>query len=595
MNKYSFSAVLAAGVILVASWGIWQWFFCRIYVGPNEIAVITAKSGDPLPAGQILARAGQRGVREEVLAEGRYFLNPIAFECDIRPATIIPPGKIGIVTAKNGTPLPTGEFLAEAGQAGIWKKVLGPGKYRLNPVGYSVDIVDAINVPIGYVGVVTSLSGTQAPAGKFAQTGEKGVRGDILQPGLYYVNPRQFKVDVVEVGVNQVSLVGKKGGGVITKGQIATNNSAMEELQRNVLAEQQAKRKEYFDADKAAQGSISSFGSSQSYSNAPARQSGARPAKPANAQRDPNANSKPADKRPPTPQEIPTQAAFILNQGVEFPSKDGFEISLDMSVEFELLPENIAWVFRNYGDLPAAVDKVIMPQILSISRLKGSAYGARDFIVGDAREKFQSDLTEALAKILAEKKIIIHNALIRHVNVPEQILTPIQQASIAQEQDLTNQERQNTAKKQADLNTHLSLVDQADQQVLQETEKIKAETKASQTKQVAEIGGETLRLVAEIEKQTAGIRAQKTTTLGKAAADVVRLVEGEKALGYQMKIKAFGDPVSYNLWTLAQSLDDRIKINILHSSQGTLWTDLQKAGMGDLGGAKLIQQSQRQK
>ncbi|MEI6350088.1 MAG: SPFH domain-containing protein [Verrucomicrobiota bacterium] len=591
MNKQSFVAVLAAAALLVGVWGVWEWVFCRFYVGPNEIAVITAKSGEPLAPGQILAKENQRGVREEVLAEGRHFLNPVAYDHAIHQATIIPPGKIGIVTAKSGTPLPAGEFLADAGQAGIWRKVLGPGKYRLNPVGYSVEMVDAINVPIGYVGVVTSLSGAQAPEGEFAKTGEKGVRGDILQPGLYYVNPRQFKVDVVEVGVNQVSLVGKKGGGVITKTQIATNNTAMEELQRNVLAEQQAKRKEYFDADKASQGSISSFGASQSYSNAQVSRAAPKPPKPANQPRDPYACSKPADKKALGQQEIPTQAAFILNQGVEFPSKDGFEISLDMSVEFELLPENIAWVFRNYGDLPAAVDKVIMPQILSISRLKGSAYGARDFIVGDAREKFQADLTEALAKVLAEKKIIIHNALIRHVNVPEQILTPIQQASVAQEQDLTNQERQNTAKKQAELNTQLSMVDQAGQQVLQETEKIKAGIKANQIKQVAEIGGETLRLASNIEKQTAGIRAQKTTTLGKAAADVVRMVEGEKATGYQMKIKAFGDPVAYNLWTLASSLDDDLKINILHSGPGTLWTDLQKSGMGDLGGAKLIQQS----
>ena len=69
---------------------------------------------------------------------------------------------------------------------------------------------------------------------------------------------------------------------------------------------------------------------------------------------------------------------------------------------------------------------------------------------------------------------------------------------------------------------------------------------------------------------------------------MVRMVEGEKALGYQMKIKAFGDPVAYNMWTFASTLDDDIKINILHSGPGTLWTDLQKAGLGDLGGAKLL-------
>ena len=599
MNKYTLSMLAAVAAMILGAWAFWQWSFCRFYVGPGKLAVITAKSGEPLPPGQILAKKGQRGVQEEVLAEGRHFLNPIAYDHEIVPAILVPPGKVGIVTSKVGSDLAASEFLANAGQKGIWRQALGPGRYRLNTVGYKVEIVDAISIPIGYVGVVTSLSGSQAPEGKFASIGEKGIRADILQPGLYYVNPRGFKVDVVEVGVNQVSLLGKKGGGVITKSAITSNNAVIDNLQQKVLGDQQAQRDAYIKEQGVNSGLMSNYASP---ANAPASSSlRLQGANTFTGKSDLARDSKDKERSkkayrdlsvptaPPPPEEKPSQAAFILNQFVEFPSKDGFEISLDMSVEFELLPENIAWVYRNYGDLPAAVDKVIMPQILSISRLKGSAYGARDFIVGEGREKFQSDLTDALAKVLAEKKIVVHNALIRHVNVPMQILDPIQQASVAQEQDLTNQEKQNTAKKQAELNTQLSLIDQAGQQVGQETEKLKASIKADQTKQVAEIGGETLRQVAEIEKQTAAIRAEKATTLGKAQAQTIRLVEGEKALGYQMKIKAFGDPVAYNLWTLASALDDNIKVNILHSGPGTLWTDLQKAGLGDLGGAHLLQ------
>ena len=554
---------------LVAIWGAWNWMFCRFYVGPGEMAVIVAKIGKDLPPGEILAHTGQRGVQEEVLAEGRHFLNPVFYDWRIEAITVIETGKIGVVTAKVGKDLAPGEFLAEPGQKGIWRRVLGPGKYRLNPVGYEVKQVDAISVPVGYVGAITSLSGTQAPIGKFAKAGQKGVREEILQPGLYYVNPYEFKIDVVEVGVNQVTLSGKQGAGVITKTQIATTNSAVSQLEHNVLARQQAERQEYFDAEKAASGSANS-GFRELRPSAPSTPSTAK-------------------AKMPTSTQAPGQAAFVLNQPVEFPSKDGFEIVLDMTVEFELLPENIAWVFRTYGDLPAAVDKVIMPQILSVSRLKGSAYGARDFIVGEGREQFQKDLTETLARVLGEKKIVVHNALIRHVNVPPQILDPIQAASIAQETDLTNQEKQNTAKKQADLNTETSLIDQAGQQVAQETEKLKAEIKATQGKLVAELGAETLRQVAEIEKNTAAARAEKTTTLGKAQAEVIRMVEGEKAAGFQLKVKAYGDPVAYNLWTFANGLSPDMKINILHSGPGTLWTDLQKAGLGDLGGARLLQ------
>ena len=584
--KNSVKIVLLAIVVLGLPWFIWQWGFCRFYVEPDEMAVITAKTGAELPPGQILAKKGQRGIQEDVLGEGRHFLNPWLYERDVRPVAIIPPGRVGIVTSKVGEDLPEGEFLAEPGQKGIWRRVLGPGKYRMNPAGYQIDVVDALSIPIGYDGVVTSLSGRQTPPNEFARAGEKGVRRDVLQPGLYFVNPREYKVDVLEIGVNQVSLLGKGGGAVITKALMASQNAAMDALQQNVLQEQQAKRESYMRSE-------SSSGMRLGGRLAPAP--AAAPAKTVGYSRD----RKPMPAEPLSGEELarhlmggaaPAQSvSFVLEQFVEFPSRDGFEISLDMTVEFELLPKDVAWIFRTYGDLPAAVEKVIMPQILSVSRLKGSAYGAKDFIVGEGREKFQSELTDALAATLAEKRIQIHNALIRHVNVPGQILDPIQQASLAQEQNLTNQEKQNTAKKQAELNTELSLIGQRREQVAQETEKIKALIKADEEKQVAEIQGDTLRQAAEIEKQTAGVNAARITTLGSADAEVVRLVEGERAKGQQLKVKAFGDAEAYNLWTFAQNLSDDLKINVLHAGPGTLWTDLEKAGLSDLGGGQILQ------
>jgi len=382
---------------------------------------------------------------------------------------------------------------------------------------------------------------------------------------------------VLEIGVNQVSLIGKGGGAVITKSLMTSQNVAMDRLQQNVLQEQLSKRADYMQSEAS---SGMRLGSSRL---APA-------AEPVMKKRAAGGkyDEKPVDKlAPPAP--LPPSLSFVLNQFVEFPSRDGFEISLDMTVEFELLPQDVAWLFRTYGDLPAAVDKVIMPQILSVSRLKGSAYGAKDFIVGEGREKFQNELTEALAHTLEEKRIRIHAALIRHVNVPDQILNPIQQASLAQEQDLTNQEKQNTAKKLAELNTELSLIGQRREQVAQETEKIKALIQADEEKQVAEIRGDTVRQTAEVEKQTAGVRAERITTLGSADAQVIQLVEGEKAKGQQLKVKAFGDAEAYNLWTLAAALGDDLKINILHAGPGTLWTDLEKAGLADLGAGQALQ------
>jgi regulator of protease activity HflC (stomatin/prohibitin superfamily) len=234
-----------------------------------------------------------------------------------------------------------------------------------------------------------------------------------------------------------------------------------------------------------------------------------------------------------------------------------------------------------------------MPQILSVSRLKGSAYRAKDFIVGEGREKFQNDLTEALAKAIEEKHIVVHDALIRHVNVSEQILDPIQQASIAVEQNLTNKEKQNTARKQAELNTELGLVEQRRQQVAQETEKLKAEIQADQEKQVAQLRAEAVRQAAGIEQQTALVRADKTRKLGQAQANTVAWVEGEKARGFELKAAAFGDPGAFTLWEFANNLNQDVRVNILHAGPGTLWTDLEKATLGELGGAAVLNRGGR--
>lgn len=551
--------------------GIWKWGFCRFYVEPNQMAVITSKIGDSMPSGQILAEHGQKGILREVLGEGRHFLNPVFYAHEIRPVTIIDPGRVGVVTSKVGIDLPEGEFLADTGQKGIWKTLLGPGKYRMNPYGYQIDVVNAISIPIGYAGVITSLAGEQAPPGSFASANQKGVRKDILQPGLYYVNPKQYKVDVLEIGVNQVSLLGKTGGEVVTKNRQITQNAVMEKQEQSLFAEQQARRDKYI-----------------SLSSSLRREAPAQAPRAINQQRIQSQQEQQDVQRAGKYVMGDSMNTLGLSEFVEFPSRDGFNISLDMSVEVELHPSKIAGIFSAYGDLPAVVDKIIMPQITSISRNKGSEYRAKDFIVGEGREKFQNDLTAALATVFAEKDLLVHNALIRHVEVPQQILEPIQQTSIAIEQDLTNKERQNTARKQAELNTETTLIEQRRRQVEQETQKLVAEIKADQEKTVAEIQADTKRKASEIAMETANIMAETTRILGIAKADALKMVEGAKADGFKLKAEAFKDPTAYINWEMAKNLNPKMTISILHAGEGTLWTDLDKASLGDLGGAEIL-------
>ena len=589
-GKFASMLIAAAALFVLGSFAF-VWVFCRVYVGPGEMAIVTSKTGDELPPGAILAEPGQKGVQRIPLGEGRHFLNPVTHDWRIVAAITIPAGSVGVVTSKNGRELAPGEILApDRDSKGVWKDVLGPGRYRLNPEGYDVKVMSAINIPIGYVGVVTSQTGKPAAAGSFAGPGEKGVMEKVLQPGLYYVNPRAYQVDVVEIGMNQVSIVGKSGTVVLTKAQSQSANG-LDELQRMTLQKQVQKRAEYVtqnadlgivDEDSARNFSNLSLNSlsrapvvrkvAGDWSDRKTRGAPAAAAYEASAPAPARANASQS-------QLANDSVAFGMNQFVQFPSSDGFAIMLDMTVEFELMPEKISKIFMLYGDLPAVVSKIIMPQILSISRMKGSDYKAREFIDGEGRQKFQEEMTAELVRVLGEKHILVRNAIVRHVEVPEEILAPIQSAAVAKEQDLTNKTQQDTEKRRAELNTEIAKVDQLKREVEQETAKLVATVAAEMKKDVAEINAETKLKAAEIDLECAKIQAKITETRGSAEVKAKFLVENEEALGLKRRASAFKDPSLWADLTFADALNPDVRIRVIHAGEGTLWTDMKGASL----------------
>ncbi|MGD9974961.1 MAG: SPFH domain-containing protein [Desulfatirhabdiaceae bacterium] len=189
--------------------GSWVWFFCRIEPENDRIAILIRKTGDPLPASQILAdKPGQKGIQLAVLPEGRYFRNPYIWSWRLSRVTDIPAGKLGVLVRLYGEDLPTGTIIAEDGQKGIVAEVLRPGKYRINPYAYAVQVVDAVSIRPGHVGVVVSLVGqdifqqvekTTVTDEFLVMEQQKGTQSRVLDPGTYYLNP--FIVNVVEVNL----------------------------------------------------------------------------------------------------------------------------------------------------------------------------------------------------------------------------------------------------------------------------------------------------------------------------------------------------------------------------------------------------------
>jgi hypothetical protein len=499
-------AALAAGYVLVYE-GIWKWMVEAVDVPPDKMLIIVAKTGKEMPPGQIIAGAGEKGVRLEPLGTGRHFFNPFLYERQLRPQIVVGPGELGVVINKFGKELPSGEFLAGKDERGIQREVLLPGTYKLNPYAFEVKIVPMVEIEPGHVGVIAARSG-KAAKGQLAEEGERGVQKRVLEPGLYAINPEAYSVESIEIGFNQITMAhAGKLPETLTTGQGADKgrNQQRQKVERNVA-----------------------------------------PTKP------------------------------VLG-AVKFPSSDGFEITIDVTLLWQLLPEDAPEVFSRYGNIQKIEENILIPQINSTARIKGSTFGAVDFIVGDKREEFQRAFQETIEKTLKEKHLQVDLALVQDTLVPDNISGPIQDSRIAAEWNITNVEKTKTEAKKAQLDETVGLIRQIEQVVEYETQRLEGNTAAEREKSVNQIAAEGRLKVAELAQQTASIRADIKRKLGSAESKVVELKGKAEGEGFAQQVAAAGGASDYNALQFAKQLPERVKLSLIYAGNGTLWTDLEKA------------------
>ncbi len=213
------------------------WLVVRVEVQANQILVLVNKTGKTIPAeladqfsDQVIlypalvsaissltgeteeqVRTGYKGIRHEVLPEGRYFPNPYSYKSITMNATNIGQSEIGVLVRKFGKPLPFPKTVAtEPDERGPVSQILRPGRHNINLLAYQVQRFDAIKIPEGHVGVVTLLSGRD-PATKNTYTvepEEKGVQRRTLPPGLEYYNPYLEQIEIVDVRSHKYDMLG---------------------------------------------------------------------------------------------------------------------------------------------------------------------------------------------------------------------------------------------------------------------------------------------------------------------------------------------------------------------------------------------------
>lgn len=291
-----------------------------IEIGSDELGIIEAVDGEPMPSGRIFApdraqnahnnfqdpiafikQGGVKGIQLRTLPPGLWPIHPYLFRVSVAKATLIPQGKVGVITAADGDPLDPGrllgkaitnhrnfqdaeQFIAAGGQKGPQVDILTPGVYRIltqsgsveggsetKPGLFMVRLFDATVINENGIGLVEALDGAplnprdyvaESTAGHdnfqdghefIGNGGQRGPQKDILLPGTYYINPLLFKVipeTAKEIRPGEVAVVvsnvGKDPSDEVRREMAAKVRQRMEREERE-QAEQSAARLDMID------------------------------------------------------------------------------------------------------------------------------------------------------------------------------------------------------------------------------------------------------------------------------------------------------------------------------------------------------------
>jgi uncharacterized membrane protein YqiK len=143
-------------------------------IADNMVGIVTTKEGAPLHTGEIaggeiaghnmfqdgqrfLDNGGFKGLQEQVMLAGRYYINPRFATVEATPMTQVPIAHAGVVIAFVGAAGKdvTGDSfkhgnLVSRGEKGVWVEPLDPGKYPINPFTHKVEPVPTANVVLNW-------------------------------------------------------------------------------------------------------------------------------------------------------------------------------------------------------------------------------------------------------------------------------------------------------------------------------------------------------------------------------------------------------------------------------------------------------------
>ncbi len=141
----------------------------------NMVGIVTTKEGAPLISGTIAGRevaghnmfqdpqafvdhGGSKGLQEQVLLAGRYFINSRFATVEVQEMTKVPIANVGVVIAYvgdegvdvTGDSFKHGNLVSQGREGRVGRSRSIPGKYPINPYTHKVEVVPTANVVLNW-------------------------------------------------------------------------------------------------------------------------------------------------------------------------------------------------------------------------------------------------------------------------------------------------------------------------------------------------------------------------------------------------------------------------------------------------------------
>ena len=520
---------------------------------------------------KFLTEHGQKGPQLQILTPGTYRINTYLFNIEKARVTDVKEGKIRLITARDGEPLDEGKILAKrieghsnfekaevfienGGQRGQQIDCLMPGRYRINTKMFDVsDEIDWVEIGNEEIGVVTTLEGKplsdnnsiaaeEIPLEKHSNfqnawafieaNGQKGLQIPVLRAGKYAINPWFATVDkepITTVPIGKCAVVTSYVG-------------------------------ENYDFDTDPQNLKSS---SQGKVNAKLVPNGCK-----GIWKDPLGPGKHAlnpqtckwDILPTT--QVVLSWANVTNKGkddkvknaidenlstITLRTADAFDAQMDVQVMFHIPMEQASAVVADLGSMADLISQVLEPAVSSHFRTAAQSVVALDLYT--KRAELAEAAKKEISQVLGRYHIESRDVMITDVVLPEELTKPVRQASVAaQEKAMYNSQKDaqearkdfEHAQKEADMQD--KLVESARSVEISKNNAQAAIEKATGEKQtkILESEGESQYTI-----KLADANAHKTKVEGEAEAMVILRKGQSQAEAYRLSQRALGDDFAH--------------------------------------------------